>query len=203
MLLRCRQFEFTFPRPAMVMGIVNITPDSFSDGGKFLDAQAAVEHALRLVEEGAEIIDVGGESTRPGATPVSEAEEMRRVIPVIEELAWKLRARDKGKTGDETDPSPWPSPLGKGRGKSSSDNPESKSRNIGPLSPWGGEREKPWPIIISIDTMKPAVARVALRAGASIINDVAANREDEQMWRVVADAGAGYVVMHTQGMQQT
>ena len=71
------------------MGIVNVTPDSFSDGGQFLDAEAAVAHALELVAQGAEILDIGGESTRPGATPVSEAEELRRVIPVLEKLAAK------------------------------------------------------------------------------------------------------------------
>ena len=91
MILRCRQFEFTFPRPALVMGIVNVTPDSFSDGGRFLDAPAAVAHALQLVEQGAEIIDVGGESTRPGALPVGEAEELRRVLPVIEQLAGRIK----------------------------------------------------------------------------------------------------------------
>jgi len=149
MLLRARQYEFAFPRPAMVMGIVNVTPDSFSDGGQFLHVKAAVEHALRLVEGGAEIIDVGGESTRPRATPVDEAEELRRVVPVVEELAGKIN------------------------------------------------------VPISIDTMKPAVARAALDAGASIVNDVAANREDEAMWRVVAETGAGYVCMHMQGVPQT
>jgi len=81
--LRAGQFEFVFPRPALVMGIVNVTPDSFFDGGRFLDAQAAVDHALQLVEQGAEIIDVGGESTRPGALPVAEPEELRRVMPVL------------------------------------------------------------------------------------------------------------------------
>ena len=149
MLLRCRQFEFTFPRPALVMGIVNVTPDSFSDGGQFLNAPAAVAHALRLVEAGAEIIDVGGESTRPGATPVDEAEELRRVLPVLEQLAGRIR------------------------------------------------------VPISIDTMKSAVAQAALAAGASIVNEVATNREDTAMWRVVAEAGAGYVVMHMQGTPQT
>jgi dihydropteroate synthase len=149
MLLRARQFEFVFPRPAMVMGIVNVTPDSFSDGGKYFEANAAVEHGLRLVEEGAEILDVGGESTRPRAVPVSEEEELRRVMPVIERLAAQVK------------------------------------------------------IPISVDTMKPAVARAALSAGASIVNDVAANREDETMWRVVAEAGAGYVAMHMQGAPQT
>ena len=149
MILSCRQFEFTFPRPALVMGIVNVTPDSFSDGGRFLDAQAAVAHALRLVEQGAEIIDVGGESTRPGALPVAEAEELRRVIPVIERLAGQVK------------------------------------------------------VPISIDTVKPGVARAALDAGASIVNDVAANREDPGLWRLVAEARAGYVCMHMQGMPQT
>src|SRR5215467_6974403 len=91
MLLRARQFEFVFPHPAMVMGIINVTPDSFSDGGRYLDAKAAVERGLRLVEEGAEIIDVGGESTRPGATPVDESEELRRVLPVIQELAGRIK----------------------------------------------------------------------------------------------------------------
>ncbi len=69
------------------MGVVNVTPDSFSDGGKFLDADTAVAHALKLVAQGADILDIGGESTRPGAQPVSEADELQRVIPVIEKLA--------------------------------------------------------------------------------------------------------------------
>lgn len=150
MLLHTRQFKFTFPRPGLVMGVVNVTPDSFSDGGDFLDSNVAVEHALKLVEQGAEILDIGGESTRPRATPVTEAEELRRVIPVIEQLAAHVK------------------------------------------------------IPISIDTMKPAVARAAIAAGASIVNDVAANREnDDAMWRVVAESGAGYVVMHMQGTPQT
>jgi dihydropteroate synthase len=149
MLLRARQFEFVFPRPVMVMGVVNVTPDSFSDGGKFFDANAAVDHGLRLVEQGAEILDIGGESTRPRATPVAEAEELRRVIPVIEQLASRVK------------------------------------------------------IPISIDTMKPAVARAAIAAGASVVNDVAANREDDAMWRVIAETGAGYVLMHMQGTPHT
>jgi dihydropteroate synthase len=87
MLLRARQFEFRFPGRALVMGIVNVTPDSFYDGGRYLDAGAARDHALELVEAGADIIDVGGESTRPGAEEVEEGEERRRVLPVIEMLA--------------------------------------------------------------------------------------------------------------------
>jgi len=149
MILRARQFEFVFPRPALVMGIVNVTPDSFSDGGRFLHPQAAVAHALQLVEQGAEILDIGGESTRPGALPVAEAEEMGRVLPVIEQLAGRVS------------------------------------------------------VPISIDTVKPRVARAALAAGASLVNDVAANRDDAAMWRIVADARAGYVCMHMQGTPQT
>lgn len=149
MLFRARQFEFHFPRPALVMGIINVTPDSFSDGGKFFRATAAVRHALELVAQGAEILDIGGESTRPGAKPVPEKEELRRVIPVIEKLASRLE------------------------------------------------------IPISIDTMKPAVARAALDAGASIVNDVAAGRSGAAMWEVVSATGAGYVVMHAQGTPRT
>jgi dihydropteroate synthase len=149
MLLRARKFEFVFPRPALVMGIVNVTPDSFSDGGQFFDSERAVDHALKLVSEGADIIDVGGESTRPRATPVEEEEELCRVIPVIKKLAEKIS------------------------------------------------------IPISIDTMKPTVARAAIDAGASIVNDIAANRTDEEMWRVVSETGVGYVLMHMQGTPQT
>src|SRR5688572_4457582 len=88
---RCRQHVFKFPRPPLVMGIVNVTPDSFSDGGRFLDPTEAVEHGLQLLGEGADILDIGGESTRPGAAPVSEADELARVIPVIERLAGQVR----------------------------------------------------------------------------------------------------------------
>ena len=171
MLFRARQFEFRFPRPALVMGIVNVTPDSFSDGGQFFDPAKAVEHALHLVAQGAEILDIGGESTRPNAEPVSETEELRRVIPVIEQLMAEINAR-WGKAPAE--PFAFPDPARPAR--------------------------KP---ALSIDTMKPAVARAALAAGASIVNDVAANRTDEAMWRIVAESGAGYVCMHAQGSPQT
>ncbi len=144
MLFSARQFEFIFPRPALVMGIVNVTPDSFSDGGKFFDAGAAVAHALKLAGQGAEILDIGGESTRPGAQPVGEIEELRRVVPVIAQLAPQIK------------------------------------------------------IPISIDTTKPSVARAALAAGASIVNDVSANRDHAALWRVVADFQAGYICMHAQ-----
>ena len=147
MIFRAREFEFIFPRAALIMGIVNVTPDSFSDGGKHLSTKAAVAHALELAEQGAEILDIGGESTRPGAKPVDAKEEMRRVLPVIEKLAVKF-----------------------------------KTAKVRPA--------------ISIDTMKPSVARVALEAGASIVNDVAANRHDDEMWKIVSEFRAGYVVMH-------
>lgn len=149
MIFRARNFEFVFPRPRLVLGVVNVTPDSFSDGGKFFEAGAAVAHGEELVRQGADIIDVGGESTRPSAVPVGEAEELRRVIPVITELARRVKTP------------------------------------------------------ISIDTMKPAVARAALQAGASIVNDVGANREDDAMWRLVAETGAGYIAMHMQGTPAT
>lgn len=149
MKLRARQFRFDFPRPTLVMGIVNVTPDSFSDGGLWLDENAAVAHGLDLVREGADILDVGGESTRPGATPVSEVEELRRVVPVIRRL----------------------------------------SREVA--------------VPISIDTRKPAVALAAVEAGASIINDIEANRDDLDMAQVVGTSRAGYICMHMQGTPGT
>jgi dihydropteroate synthase len=135
--------------PPLIMGVVNVTPDSFSDGGLFLDADAAVDHGLRLVLEGADILDVGGESTRPGAEPVGEEEERRRVLPVIERL------------GEA-----------------------------------GGAR-------ISIDTTKLAVARAALEAGATLVNDVSALRFDPGMAALVAETGAGCCLMHMLGEPRT
>ncbi len=125
------------------MGIVNVTPDSFSDGGSFLDVDAAIAHARALVAEGAQILDIGGESTRPGAEPVPADEELRRVGPVLEGLA------DED-TGAQ----------------------------------------------ISIDTSKALVARAALAAGASLVNDVSALRADRQMAQVVADSGAECCLVH-------
>ncbi len=129
------------PRP-LVMGIVNVTPDSFSDGGQFVDSAAAIAHGLRLVAEGADILDVGGESTRPGHAPVSAEEEIARVVPVVRGLA---AATD---------------------------------------------------IPVSIDTMKAEVARAALDAGASIVNDVQGLRHDPLMAPLVAERGVPVVVMH-------
>jgi dihydropteroate synthase len=133
----------------LIMGVVNVTPDSFSDGGLFLDADAAVEHGLRLTAEGADILDVGGESTRPGAGSVAEDEELRRVVPVIERLASDGRAR------------------------------------------------------LSIDTTKVAVARAALDAGASMVNDVSAFRFDPGMAALVAETGVGCCLMHMLGEPRT
>ena len=153
------------------MGIVNVTPDSFSDGGNFLDADAAVAHALELFSQGAEILDLGGESTRPGAAPVSEAEELRRVIPVIKKLVeiFASLGQDARARVRHADPQVSPTTI--------------------PL--------------LSIDTTKPAVARAALAAGVSIINDVGANRSDDALWKIVAEAGAGYICMHAQGSPLT
>jgi dihydropteroate synthase len=136
-------------RRGIIMGVMNVTPDSFSDGGEFFSAAKAVEHGLQMATDGAQIIDVGGESTRPGAEPVSVDEELRRVIPVIENLRSK------------TD------------------------------------------IFISIDTSKSEVARAAIEAGASIVNDVTGGRADKEMMTLVAKRSAGFVIMHMQGEPRT
>ena len=135
----------------VIMCVLNVTPDSFSDGGRWVDADAAFVHGLEMVQAGAGIIDVGGESTRPGAEPVDEQEEMRRVLPVIERLARGLRT-SSGATA----------------------------------------------ALLSIDTMKPAVARAAVAAGAGIINDVTGLR-DPAMREVVRTTGAAAIIMHMQG----
>jgi dihydropteroate synthase len=133
-----------------VMGIVNVTPDSFSDGGLYLEPSAAIAHGLELEAEGAQILDVGGESTRPGALPVAAPEELRRIQPVIEGLAAARAAAE-----------------------------------------------------ISIDTSKAAVARVALRAGATIVNDVTAFRADPELVALVAERGAQCCLMHMLGEPRT
>ncbi|MFN3669849.1 MAG: dihydropteroate synthase [Brevundimonas sp.] len=131
------------------MGIVNVTPDSFSDGGRLASVEAAVAHGLRLVEQGADILDIGGESTRPGAAPVAEADEIGRVVPVIE----GLRAA-------------WPGPM-------------------------------------SIDTMKPAVARAAVAAGATMWNDVTALGFAPDSLATAAELGCEVVLMHMRGEPQS
>ncbi|GIW96004.1 MAG: dihydropteroate synthase [Pirellulaceae bacterium] len=142
-----RRLEFG-PQPVL-MGIVNVTPDSFSDGGRYFSEDAAVAHALELVEQGADILDIGGESTRPYAEPVSEEEEMRRVLPVVRRLAASTS------------------------------------------------------VPISIDTSKAAVARAALEAGATIVNDVTALRADPRMLDVIQQYRAAVCIMHMQGTPQT
>ncbi|MFD0445073.1 dihydropteroate synthase [Streptomyces indonesiensis] len=127
-----------------VMGVVNVTPDSFSDGGKWFDTDLAVKHGLDLVAAGADLVDVGGESTRPGAARVDEAEELRRVIPVVRELAAAGA-------------------------------------------------------VISVDTMRAAVAERAVEAGARLVNDVSGGGADPAMVPMVAAAGVPFVVMHWRG----
>jgi dihydropteroate synthase len=134
---------------AAVMGVVNVTPDSFSDGGQFVEPDAAIAHALALAAQGADVLDVGGESTRPGASPVPVAEELARVVPVVERVTAQTS------------------------------------------------------VPVSIDTTKARVARAALDAGATIVNDVSAGRLDPDILAVAAAAGAGYVAMHMQGEPRT
>ena len=131
------------------MGIVNVTPDSFSDGGRFLDVGAALAHARRLIAEGADILDVGGESTRPRAEPASEADEIARVVPVIEAIRRESDVR------------------------------------------------------ISVDTMKPPVARAAVAAGATMWNDVTALAWSPQSLPAAAELGCEVVLMHMQGEPRT
>ncbi|MCL4115762.1 UNVERIFIED_CONTAM: hypothetical protein GTU68_056442 [Idotea baltica] len=133
----------------LLMGILNVTPDSFSDGGQHSGLDQAVEHALRLIADGADIIDIGGESTRPGSAVVSEAEELNRTIPVIKELA--------GRTS----------------------------------------------IPISIDTTKSQVAKQAVEAGATIVNDISGLTFDSEMLKVCADHDVAVCVMHILGTPQT
>jgi len=145
-MLRCGPHALDLTRPR-VMGILNVTPDSFSDGGRFFDRERALDHARRMLADGADLIDVGGESTRPGAAPVDEAGELARVIPVIDELA----------------------------------------------------REG---ALVSVDTMKPAVMRAAVAAGAAMINDVNALRLPGAL-EAAASTDAAVCLMHMQGEPRT
>lgn len=142
---RCRGRTFDLSDGPIVMGILNVTPDSFSDGGRFSDPHGAIERGLEMAEQGADIVDVGGESTRPGAEPVPEEEELRRVLPVVEALSKRLKAP------------------------------------------------------VSIDTCKSGVARAALGAGASIVNDISGLAYDPELARAASEAEAGLVLMHIQG----
>ena len=134
---------------ALLMGIVNVTPDSFSDGGRFLDPDAALAQARRLIAEGAEVLDIGGESTRPRAAPTSEADEIGRVVPLIEAV----------------------------------------------------RRESDVPM--SVDTMKPVVARAAIAAGATMWNDVTALAWSPDSLATAAELGCDVVLMHMQGEPRT
>jgi len=136
-------------RHGLIMGVLNVTPDSFSDGDQFLSRDKAVERGLQMAAEGAHIIDVGGESTRPGSQPITADEELRRVLPLIEDLRRKLD------------------------------------------------------VTISIDTSKAEVARAAIEAGASVVNDVTGGRGDEQMLPLIAETKSGLIVMHMQGTPPT
>jgi len=138
--------EYPLHERTLVMGVVNVTPDSFSDGGKYYQKESALSHALRLVEEGADILDIGGESTRPGSDFISLDEELRRVMPVVEELAEKAG------------------------------------------------------VPISIDTTKAEVARRALDAGCSMVNDISAMRLDPGMLPLVVERDVPFCLMHMQGM---
>ena len=144
--LTCGSHTLDLSRPR-VMGIVNVTPDSFSDGGRHLDPLRALEHARQMIKDGAAIVDIGGESTRPGAKPVTEADELARVIPLVQALA--------------------------GEGA-----------------------------LVSIDTMKPAVMRAAIAAGAAMVNDVRALRERGAV-DAVAGSGAAVCLMHMRGSPRT
>ena len=140
---------FDLSQQGLIMGVLNVTPDSFSDGGNFFDAENAVQHGLKMAAEGAHIVDIGGESTRPGAHAVTPEEELRRVIPVIEQLRRKSE------------------------------------------------------VIISIDTSKAEVARAAVRAGASIVNDITGGRGDAEMMPLIAETRAAFIIMHMRGTPQT
>lgn len=145
----CGSYRLNYARRPLVMAVLNVTPDSFSDGGQFFSPDQAVDQALRMEAGGADLIDVGGESTRPGAAPVSADEEIRRVVPVVERLAKKLS------------------------------------------------------LPISIDTTKAEVARRAIEAGASIINDVSGFTRDPEMLALAASGRSGLVIMHSKGTPQT
>jgi dihydropteroate synthase len=158
----------------LVMGILNVTPDSFSDGGQFLDRDRAVEHALRLFSEGADIVDIGGESTRPGA----------RVLATEEGLSPKQRAAATATI-----------PV-----SSTAKSAVSETEELNRVIPVITELKKRRPdAIISIDTYKASVARAALKAGAEIVNDVSGFRWDPQMLKTLAELKCGAVMMHMRG----
>jgi dihydropteroate synthase len=191
--LRTRRLDFTH-RP-LLMGIVNCTPDSFSDGGQFFAPQAAIDHARRLLDEGADIIDIGGESTRPYSTPVDADEELRRVMPVVEALCGGNGAGG-GTVAVHGD-------LRSGEWHGRETAPQ-RSETVPQRSELGatGSASAALPIV-SIDTSKARVAREAVAAGCEIINDVTALAGDAEMLFVARDLRCGVCAMHMQGTPQT
>jgi dihydropteroate synthase len=147
-ILKTFRREIQLGKKTLIMGILNVTPDSFSDGGLFYSQQSAIERGLQMVDEGADIIDIGGESSRPGAASVSANTELKRVLPVIGRLVKQIK------------------------------------------------------IPISIDTKKAQVARLAVGAGAEIVNDISALHADKKMTKTVKDTGAAVILMHMRGNPQ-
>jgi dihydropteroate synthase len=159
-------------RRTLIMGIVNVTPDSFSDGGLFVDASKAVAHAERLLDEGASIIDIGGESTRPG-TPVADSGE----VPAT---------ADAQSTSMSSSPSP-AAPISE----------EEERKRILPVI---RDLKKLRPqAVISVDTYKASVARAAVEEGAEVVNDISGFRWDPKMAKTLAELKVGAVLMHTRG----
>jgi len=148
-ILKTSKREIILGKKTIVMGILNVTPDSFSDGGLFYNTKTAVERGLQMIDEGADIIDIGGESSRPGAQSVDAKTELKRVIPIIEKLVKKTKTP------------------------------------------------------ISIDTTKAKVAKLALAAGAEIVNDISALNGDKKMAGIARDAGAAIILMHMRGKPQS
>jgi dihydropteroate synthase len=145
MKLSWANFYLDFSKKTYIMGILNVTPDSFSDGGLYFDKSGAVKRAIQMVEEGADIIDIGGESTRPGSDPIPIKEEIKRTIPVLEAIAGKIK------------------------------------------------------VPISIDTYKSEVAETAIKAGASMVNDISGLRFDPKMSEIVSGYKVPVVIMHIKG----
>jgi len=145
--IKCGKYILNIQDKTMIMGILNITPDSFSDGGRYIDIEKAVEHAKEMIKQGADIIDIGGESTRPGSTLVTTEEEIKRVIPVIKRLSKEIE------------------------------------------------------VPISIDTYKAEVAKQAIEAGATIINDIWGGKADQDMAKVAAAYSVPIILMHNRDNQ--
>lgn len=147
--IRARGRVIRFDAGPLIVGILNVTPDSFFDGGRYVGREAAVAHAVAMAKSGADFLDIGAESSRPGSLPIDEAEETRRLIPIVKAVCEAVS------------------------------------------------------IPVSVDTTKASVARQALEAGAAIVNDISGLRFDRDMAAVVAETGAGLVLMHMQGTPRT